>query len=346
MTTLSDISKSEMYDQVAGFPEQIEEALKAEVKGLKPSRKICICGMGASSLAGDILSNYVDEVSEVPIFVIRSTVLPKWVGRDTTVVVISYSGNTRETLCVYDEARSRGCKIVAITSGGSLMNKAKVNSNVVVDIPQGMQSRGALGYLIGSLAVVLDELNVCSCKKIMSALVPVLKEYRDSIVSREANDACMMAKAVVGGIPVVYCPSNMRSAAVRWKTQFNENAKMIAFFGIVPEFNHNEIIGWTEDKGHNRDFIPVMIHDDRASSFLKNVTDKSMGLLEEEEIKIPQYHAVGGSNLEINLKCIMVGDFISLYLAHMKSADAGDDQAVSEVKERMTVDESSVPKGQ
>ena len=34
------------------------------------------------------------------------------------------------------------------------------------------------------------------------------------------------------------------TAAQRWKTQINENAKMPAWWSVLPELDHNEICGW------------------------------------------------------------------------------------------------------
>ena len=39
------------------------------------------------------------------------------------------------------------------------------------------------------------------------------------------------------------------TAAVRWKNQFNENAKVPAFVGVLPELDHNEIEGWSVGSG-------------------------------------------------------------------------------------------------
>ena len=34
------------------------------------------------------------------------------------------------------------------------------------------------------------------------------------------------------------------AAAYRWKCQFNENAELPAFASVLPEADHNEVVGW------------------------------------------------------------------------------------------------------
>ncbi|MDR2846608.1 MAG: hypothetical protein LBV63_04935, partial [Candidatus Methanoplasma sp.] len=131
-------------------------------------------------------------------------------------------------------------------------------------------------------------------------------------------------------IPVIYSLANMRSSAIRWKTQINENSKFISFCGSLPEFNHNEIVGWTVDK-QNTMFMPVILYDDDASDVIKCMTDTSIDILQDKELKLVSYHVSGSNNLEKNLKCIMLGDLVSLQLAHLRSTDPGTDKPVREV---------------
>ncbi|MDY0293405.1 MAG: bifunctional phosphoglucose/phosphomannose isomerase [Candidatus Methanomethylophilaceae archaeon] len=333
------IEDSKMYMQVKGLPEQIEEALDAEIGEVRRTRNICIFGMGASSLAGSILSDYADSTADMPIPVIRSTELPKWLDGETTVIAVSYSGNTREILCVYDEARSRGCNIISITSGGALLERCASHGMKVIKVPEGLVSRGALGCLIGYLGALLEDMGVCNSREELRRMLPKLKEQRDLLISEENNLARNMAQRMADSIPVIYSLSNMRSAAVRWKTQFNENCKMIAFNGSIPEFNHNEIIGWTEDNFNNDNFIPVILYDETASDLLRTMTDTSIGLLKEGNQDVLEYHVGGSSSLEKNIKCIILGDFVSLYMAKIRCADPSNDEGVESIKEGLDLDE-------
>ncbi|MDR3074639.1 MAG: SIS domain-containing protein, partial [Candidatus Methanoplasma sp.] len=107
----TNVSSSVMYKQVNGMPEQIEEALNASLPNLPASKTVCVCGMGASALAGEVVSDYADGSTGSPVNVVRGIELPGWVDKESVVILVSYSGNTKEVLIAYDEARSRGSRI-------------------------------------------------------------------------------------------------------------------------------------------------------------------------------------------------------------------------------------------
>ncbi|MDR0508217.1 MAG: bifunctional phosphoglucose/phosphomannose isomerase [Candidatus Methanoplasma sp.] len=331
------VSDSEMYKQVNDLPVQIKEALNAPLPPLPVSKTVCVCGMGASALAGEVVSDYADSTTGSPITVVRGIELPGWVGHETVVVCVSYSGNTKEVLMVYDEARSRGCPVVCITVGGELMQKCISHRQVLIQVPGGLQSRGAFGYLLGYLSRVLERMKICDAATALKNILPELKRHRDRLVSEENTLVEDIAKALLHKIPVIYSLANMRSSAIRWKTQINENSKFISFCGSLPEFNHNEIVGWTNDE-NNRMFMPVILYDDDASDIIRCMTDTSIGILRDKKLKIILYHVKGSCNLEKNLKCIIVGDFVSLQLAHLRKTDPVADVPVEEVNSLVIVD--------
>jgi len=303
-----------MYEQVVSLPEQIGEALDTKMEIPPATGKICICGMGASALAGDVISDYIDGSSKYPVYVVRGIGLPGWVGKNATVIILSYSGDTKETLTTYEEARSRGSNIICITSGGSLAQRCRSHKNIVVKVPKGYQSRGAFGYLMGYLALVLERMKVCSVASDFRKLIPELKRHRDKLVDNENTIVRDISGMLIHRVPVIYSLANMRSSAIRWKTQINENSKCISFCGAFPEFNHNEIMGWTANN-ENSIFMPVVLYDEDASKTMKHMTDTSIDILQDKQLKLVSYHVNGSSSLEKNLKCIILGDLVSLQLA-------------------------------
>jgi glucose/mannose-6-phosphate isomerase len=326
-----------MYKQMSDLPEQIEEALDSSLPPLPSSESICICGMGASALAGEVVSDYADGSSGSPVDVLRGIELPGWVGSGTAVIFVSYSGNTKEVLAAYDEARSRGCPVICITVGGELMHRCVLHRNTLVKMPGGLQSRSAFGYLLGYLSMVLEKMEICNAATALRGLLPALKRHRDDLISENNTLVEDIAEALLHKIPVIYSLGNMRSAAIRWKTQINENSKFMSFCGSLPEFNHNEIVGWTSDS-MNKMFMPVILYDDDASEIMKCMTDTSIGILEDTDLELVSYHVGGSCNLEKNLKCIMLGDFVSLQLAHLRETDPVADAPVEEVNSSVVMD--------
>lgn len=331
MAFIKDKGSRTIYDQVGDFPEQIAHALECEIGEIPSSDKICICGMGASALAGDVLSDYVNICSDTPIFVMRGIELPGWVDSETIVVAISYSGTTKEVLAAYDAARARGSRIICVTSGGDLADRCRADRNMLIGVPTGLQSRGALGYMIGYLASILENIGICSSATELRSLLPKLKVEGTRLKESNSSMVNDIARRLFGKIPVIYSLANMRSAAIRWKTQINENSKFISFCGSLPEFNHNEIIGWTDDDA-NSIFMPLILYDDDATELVAHMTDVSIELLTENDLNLIVCNVSGSSNLEKNLKCIMLGDFVSLRLAYLRNTDPGSDLPVSEGK--------------
>ncbi|MDR2866729.1 MAG: bifunctional phosphoglucose/phosphomannose isomerase [Methanomassiliicoccaceae archaeon] len=313
-----------VFGDPADMPEQIESALKLQLTGIPKRSKVCICGIGASAMAGEIMSDFADASSDVPISVIRDVELPRWVDADTAVIAISYGGDTPETLSLYDQAVSRGCDIICITSGGKLMDHALSNGNVLIRMPSGIMPRGALGYMLGFTASLFEEMGICASRTELCSLLPSLRSFRDSIMDhKDNNQALTVAKAIMGKIPVIYSLMSMRAAAIRWKMQINENARMIAFHGTIPEFNHNEIVGWTEDQA-SAEFIPIILRDDDSIDVLKYMTETLSGVLKSNGIKPYEFKAKGSNYLEKNLISIMLGDFVSIYLAYLNGVHPGE----------------------
>jgi len=305
------------------MPEQIEEALRFPLTDVPRRSKVCICGIGASAMAGEIMSDFADASSDVPISVVRGVELPRWVDNDTAVIVMSYGGNTPDTLSLYDQAHARGCDLMCITSGGELAERAIANGDPLIRMPAGLTPRGALGYMLGFTASVFEEMGICESRTELDSLLPSLRSFRDSLVNDEDdNEALRIAREIDGRIPVIYSLMNMRAAAIRWKMQINENSRMIAFCGTIPEFNHNEIVGWTEDQSSN-EFIPIILCDEDSTDILRYMTETLSGVLKSNGVRPYEFRAKGSNDLEKNLIAIILGDLVSMYLAYLKGVYPG-----------------------
>ena len=327
----SVIADTAMYPQIARLPDHISFALNTMVFNVRPTPKVAVCGMGSCAIAGEIVSDYMDGMGRNALPVIKGIDLPKWVDSDTTVIAISYSGNTHETLHLYRNAVRRGCQVVCVTSGGELEDLCIRDGNVIFSIPGGFQSRGALGYMVGFILVILKAIGHIDSLKDVEDALPVLREYTQRYMNGDDNEAYEIAKGCKGRIPVIYSFFNMRSAACRWKSQINENSKMLSFSGTIPEFNHNELVGWTGDSV-NEKFYPIVLLDDGASQMLKYMAETPIGMLMDSGTEVYVHHISGKNILEKTLKAIITGDFVSLYLAYLRGVDPVSDEQVDKTK--------------
>ena len=320
------------------FPEQLEWSKKKSVPGIEGVRNVIVCGVGGSAMAGDVLLDLLAPSIPVPLIISRDVVLPGFAGKDTLAVVVSYSGNTAESLDQYEDAMRRGCRIATITSGGKLEKLAMANSQPLVKLPAGNQPRASLGYLLGSLALVLQSSGLGKLHDELLAAAPALRSYFDSLspgVLTSSNPAKRLAKAMCGNVPALYAPRPVRSVALRWQNQINENAKMVAFSGEVPEMDHNQLVGWLEG-GADSHCRPVLLMPAEMRPTVRRMAEVTLQMLNERGLD-PVYVALPGDGLIGNvLQGIALGDMTSYYMAVLKGVDPAPVTPIKEFKARIS----------
>ncbi len=300
------------------FPEQIEEALKIKIDfEFNDIEKIVLSGMGGSAISGDILSNF----SKIPFFVIRDYKILPFADEKTLFIAVSYSGDTEETLNCYKEAIKKNCKIVAITSGGKL---SKIAKNKIL-IPKGMQPRAAIAYLLFPLAkLLINFLHDINFEDVLYTIKS--NKERIKYVAKNIADS-------IEGIPIIYGYGAMASIANRWRQQFNENAKMLAFNFSLPECNHNELEAWEKMEKMGEItciFLRNKNEDDRIKiryEFLKEVYGK--------KAKVIEVFPFGKNLFSETISMLYIGDFVSLYIANNMGIDTEPVNLIKKLKERL-----------
>lgn len=333
---IATYDKSGALEQILGLPIQIEEMLQREAGFEGRAEKVCVIGMGGSAIGADMLLDYCAGVSEVPMGVVRGLEFPRWVDEDTLVIMVSYSGNTWEVLELFDDVLKRGSSVYGITSGGKLLELCEKHGVPHMKVPGGKQPRAAVGYLLGATGVVLDEAGVAPVRKDLARSVPAMTDLMQNLspgVPTDLNMAKKLAMKLKGKVPVIYAPRTIRSVALRWMTQINENAKMLAFSGEYPEMNHNQIVGWVEGE-RCKEMVPVFL---RANVPNKKVSERmgiSIQLIREAKLDSVVVELSGRSPLETSLMGIALGDFVSFYLAMLRGVDPNPVNSISELKKR------------
>ncbi len=291
--------------------------------------KILVSGMGGSAIGGDIVADAMYPVSNVPVTVVRYPELPGWVDEKTLVIVSSYSGNTLETLSTYDQAKERGCSVVAITSGGSLMEKCMADNVPVISIKEGIQPRNAVGYTVGYIINVIASVGGPDIRDDCLKTVPALKKYLEEIVPLDSLPR-KIAEEIYGHLPVIYAVPEMNAIASRWRAQINENAKIVAFDGRLPDTNHNDILGLINDGG--RTAKPILLTDRNQPKMMKELMNSTIATLKERGLA-PYVVTISGKNsFERTFKTMLLGDFVSLHLAFFQSIDPSDVSSIKKLK--------------
>jgi glucose/mannose-6-phosphate isomerase len=324
---MGDLDKEGMYGILAQFPKQIEGAAKLgkKIKFDEEIDKIVVAGMGGSGIGGELLKSYLDL--KIPVFVNKGYGLPNFVNSRTLVFVISYSGNTEETINAYRGALRKGCKIVCITSGGKLIELAEKQGKAVIKIKVGIQPRAALAYLFFPMLNVLHNCGfIDSPEKDVANLVNVLKKdvFKDK--------GKQLAKRLADKVPLIYASDRFKAVAYRWKTQINENAKVHAFTHTFSELNHNELVGYTSLKGY---YYVVIIKDEADLPQMRKRMMLTKEIIRKSGVDVIEIGITGGSLLTKMFSAIYIGDWTSYYLALEYKTDPTPVDLVENFKKKL-----------
>jgi len=295
--------------------------------------------MGGSAIGGELLKDWSTDRIAVPIEVCRDYTLPAYVNKNTLVFVVSYSGETEESLSVFLEAIKRKCMIVCISSGGTLHEFAEKLAIPHLRVPSGMAPRATLPYLFAPLPILLEKIGlIADVASEVSETVNVLKQISAANAPSKVlrnNFSKKLAFDICGTIPVVYGFGFYRSVAHRFKTQFNENSKVPAKWEFFPELDHNEIVGWEDVQKLAKSFSVIFIRDNEESPMMRQRIEVTKELIRKKSVKTFEIHSVGKSRLAKMTSVICVGDFTSVYLAILRRIDPTPVITISLLKKKI-----------
>ncbi len=299
---------------------------------------LTFCGMGSSAVAGEVVRALYRARLGVPVDVHRSAALPEYCGPRTLVVASSYSGNTAETLSCFREALGRGCRAIAVSSGGKLAAEASAVGLAAVSVPGGLMPRAAIGYMtlasLGALeAVGLVPRLTADVEETVSELRSIVANLGPSI-PRAENPAKDLAWRIEDRTPVIWGAEGLAAvAAARWKTQFNENAKVPSWASSLPELDHNEVVGWTRPAGESC-FLVALRHEGEDPDASVRFAP-SMRIAEEAGAVVEEVWAAGRSPLARLLSLVAMGDFTSVFHGLAHGIDPSPIAAITRLKEAL-----------
>lgn len=331
--SLSRVDRSGLLGTLFSLPEQLEDGFRlcSDLElGMEGVRRLVVAGMGGSAIAGDLAASMARH-STIEVLVVRGYELPRFVDPRDVLVLVSYSGNTRETLSVYRQGLQRGLRCIAVSSGGELKEVATARGDVFVRVPSGLPPRSALGYLLAPLIKLLGE-GATSLEEEVRRALDRLNEARQrwapSVPSTE-NKAKALALSIGRRAAVVYAVGGLMAAARRWQTQLNENAKALAWSGALTEMCHNEVVGWMEDPGFGP-FLPIVIRGIELEEERRHV-DALIHLL-RSRLDVEVVEAASGPPAAQILELVLLGDLVSVYLAVLREVDPLPVRPIEELK--------------
>ena len=336
------VDKSDMLSFCTNAPLHYEKAVemaKAVRVDYPLPKAIIVSGMGGSAIGGELLKDWTRERINVPVEVCRDYSLPEYANKETLVFVVSYSGETEETLSAFLEAIKRKCMTVCISSGGLLQKFAQKLSIPHLSVPQGMAPRATLPYLFMPLPVMLERIGLTEkVARETAETIQILKQVSDGNSPKrpvEDNISKKLASNVCGTVPVIYGFGFYRAVAQRLKTQFNENSKNPAKWEVFPELNHNETVGWEEARELAKCFSVILLRDKREPPHMRERIEATKELLRRDLQRIFEIHGRGKGTLAKMSSVILTGDFTSVYLAVIRGVDPTPVKTISLLKEKL-----------
>lgn len=286
---------------------------------------VVIAGMGGSALAADVLKVLVRDTFAVSLEVVKGYDLPRYAVKSTLVIASSHSGNTEETVSCLEQAIERGCQLAVTSTGGKLKDIADQHDILYAPIPHDTQPRMGMIYNLRALIRILIEFGLVD-KRLYSDMAATenwLAKESDlwtSDMPTERNYAKQLALIAVGKTPVFYGGSLMSPVAYKWKISWNENAKNVAFWNYLPEFNHNEFLGWTSHPVEKPFAVFDLVSELEHPRVLKRfaLSDK---LLSGRRPKATVVPIEGDTLLKQMLWGCILADFVSIYVAVLNGVD-------------------------
>ncbi len=310
-----------MEELIKGFGAQMREAIQIgeKAKFTAPANDIhnvVLIGLGGSAFGGEVILNYTRQQIKVPYVIVRDYEVPAFVSENTLLLVSSYSGNTEETLSMLESALPSNPKVACVTSGGKLKGLAEEHGWDHIILPGGYPPRSAAAFSIIQQLYVLNGYGLIGdFSKDLEEAASLVENFTDH------ENARFIAQQLQNSLPVLYSAPNFESVAIRWRQQIEENSKHIAFHHVIPEMNHNELVGWKNPSGILEDTVVVvfrsnLVHD--RTSIRMDICREIFGDYAESVVEVT---ADGDGHLGQLFFLIHLGDWVSLYLAELNDEE-------------------------
>jgi len=318
------------------FPAQLFEALEIGQNSIINShteeiKNVYVAGLGGSGIGANFAQEFIRDECKVPFTVGKGYHIPAYVDKNTLCIVSSYSGNTEETLHAFEAIKKSGAKIVCLSSGGKLIAQAVEHGYDHIKLPDDWPSpRACLGFSMTQQLFVLHKLGLVSDLSISQIKkgAELIKFNMDDL----KVEGKKVADFLINKIPIIYTTDRMEAVALRLRQQINENSKMLCWHGVIPEMNHNEVLGWGIK---NEDFAVLYFRN--GDDFKRNQVriDINKKIISNYTPNIMEVHSKGNSLVEKAIYFIHLGDWVSWYLSELRGVDAVEIDVINYLKSEL-----------
>jgi glucose/mannose-6-phosphate isomerase len=343
-TKFSQIDREDMITHIDGLPQQLQFAWELSAKKPLPEwgdiRQVLIAGMGGSAIGADLLVAYTTPTCKVPVVVHRDYDLPGWVhGPETLVIASSHSGNTEETRSIFEQATTRGCRRLAVTTGGHLAKAAQEFDAALWTFEHEGQPRAAVGFSFGLLLGAFARLGLIPdpSEEVEEAVASMLvqQEAVRAEVPLAQNMAKRTAGQLIGRFVSVIGAGILAPVARRWKGQFSEVAKAWAQFEFLPEADHNTLAGIRNPEETLSRLMVLFLEGESEHPRNRLRTELTRKTFMVEGLSTDLFTARGKSPLAQQWTTLHFGDYTAYYLAMSYEVDPTPVESIEGFKREM-----------
>lgn len=325
-----------MDSMISRFTEQILEAVQIGQEAHiqipeKGINNIYVAGLGGSGIGANFVQSFIYDQCPIPYLVGKGYTIPKYINENTLFIASSYSGNTEETLEALSLAEQAGATIMAISSGGKIISRAKEKSYSYIQVPGNWASpRACLGYSVIQQLYLLNKLGLINAdfESSLQGAVELIHKDAEDIKDR----AQKIAHILTNKIPIIYSEDRYEPVAVRFRQQINENSKMLCWHHVIPEMNHNELVGW---RNHREEWAVILLRS--ADNHPRNAVrmDINKEIIQEYTNTLIEIQAKGKDIIERSFYLVHLVDWISFYLAERNNRDAVEVKIIDYLKSEL-----------
>ncbi|MDD4290473.1 MAG: SIS domain-containing protein [Patescibacteria group bacterium] len=276
--------------------------------------KIFVCGMGGSALGPHFVRSVFLEKINIPIIISNEYNLPNWVDKKTLIIILSFSGETEESISCFKEAQKKNFKTFIICTGGDLSKEDSLKFVYNPKYNYAKNPRFALGYSIAIFMTLLNKLGFLKYNK-----KDTLKQIK--IFSRGKSQSKRLAQKIVGKIPIIISSEHLFGNAHIFNNQINETGKNFASYFAIPEICHHQFEGLTFPKNLNNQIVYILIISDLYHKRNQKRYEIMRQILNKKKIKFIEIKATGNNIFEEAIYVLGISSYVSFYLANYNKID-------------------------
>jgi len=314
-----------IFNTAAQFEQGLKIASQTMIPGAAELQHITFVAMGGSMHPGFILKTYLENIQcKKQINIVRDYTIPAWVSKKGFLILVSYSGNTAETLEAYKQAYREGYQMFVIASGGKLQEAAEKNSTPFIALPKGYQPRHSMYIMMGLVFQIMQNSGIIEKhEELFQEAVRILKKPIFEDMGKQ------IAEKIGKKIPVIYATPKLIGAAERWKICITENAKMHSFYNVLPEMDHHEINAYATKI---QEIHAIFLVDEEETRLHRQRISATKQIIKDFNYTTTEIVIKGPSYLSRLLSAMSIGDWTSYYCAQQMGVDPLKVEVVEKLK--------------